>query len=1067
MCGTPLAQTTASATTTVTDLSAPSLPSKREAPAAERRHLTVMFCDLAGSTALSAQLDPEDLREVVRQYQTVCAKVIARYGGHIAQYLGDGILVYFGYPQAHENDAQCAVRAGLGIVEAMEALNRGLKQKMGVKLDVRLGIHTGLVVVGEMGGGNRHEQLALGKTPNIAARLEGLAKANTIVISAATHRLVAGFFNCQDLGAHALKGVTEPMPIYQVRHESAAKSRLDVAALAGLTPLVGREDETIRLLAQWQQAQDGAGNVILLSGEAGIGKSRLVQLLKERVAEEPQAWLTEFRCSSYHQNSAFYPIIDLLERVVLAFEPEDSPHERLKKIEGFLVQYGLPLPENTPVFAALLSVPLGESDRPAHLSLERRKQQTISALASIVLQRALRQPILLVVEDLHWADPATLEFIKFLIDHVPGARILIVLTFRSDFSLPWQNLPQAISITLEHLHREQTRDIVSKLAHGKTLPNEVLTQIVAKTDGVPLFVEELTKMVLESGLLIEHKNHFELAGPLPPLAIPATLHDSLMARLDRLATVKDVAQLGATIGREFSYELLHLVSQLDHATLQNELARLVDAGLLYQEGTNYFFKHALIRDTAYEALLKSTRQLYHMKIAQVLVEHFPHLIETRPELIAYHYTEARVSQEAVPFWYQAAQRASRRSLSDEAMTYLNKGLALIRALPESPERTQQELDFLIALGSALVVTKGYAAAEVEHTYASARERAMQLGEHPHLYSALLGLSSYYLIRGQFQPARGLAEQVLKLATRLQDPALLVESHYVIGTALFHLGHLEEARANLEQGIAFYEIQQHRSMISRFGHDSGILCLCYLARILWFQGYPDQAQRRSAEAIVLARELTHPFSLALALTFAALVSQLRLEIDETRELAEEAINLCTAHGFTFYQAMATVLHGWALTELDQKQAGIAKIEQGIAVWQATGAELFRPHLLALLAESYGKAGRTEEGLQVLTVAITAAQKSGKRFYAAELYRLKGMLYLRLDKSTKEVEQCFYQAVEIARNRQAKSLELRAAVGLYSHQKSSEEAKQILQKVYHWFKEGFDTLDLQLANTLLAQ
>jgi class 3 adenylate cyclase/predicted ATPase len=1046
------------------------LPSKREAPEAERRHLTVMFCDLAGSTALSTQLDPEDLREVVRQYQAVCAKVIARYDGHIAQYLGDGILVYFGYPKAHENDAQRAVRAGLGIVEAMEGLNRGPQQKMGVKLEVRLGIHTGLVVVGEMGGGNRHEQLALGKTPNIAARLEGLAKPNTIVISAATHRLVAGFFDCDDLGAHSLKGVTEPMQIYQVLHESTAKSRLEVAALGGLTPLVGREKEAHLLLQQWQQAKEGAGNVVLLSGEAGIGKSRLVRGLKERVAEEPQAWLTEFRCSSYHQHSAFYPIIDFLERVVLAFERDDSPRERLKKIEGFLVQYGLPLQENAPLFAALLSVPLGESYMASEVSPEWQKRQTIAALVSVLLQRASRQPVLLVIEDLHWSDPSTLEFIKLIIEKAPGARILVVLTFRSDFSFPWKNFPHLILIALEHLRQEQTRAIVNKLAHGKTLPDEVLEQIVAKTDGVPLFVEELTKMVLESPLLIECENSFELDGSLPPLAIPATLQDSLMARLDRLATVKDVAQRGATIGREFTYELLHLVSQLDHATLQNELARLVDVGMLYEEEpppkARYVFKHALIRDAAYEALLRSTRQLYHTHIAQVL-ERFPHMNEAKPEIIAYHYTEARVFAQAVPFWYQAAQRASRRTFPDEAMIYLNKGLVLIRALPESPEKTQQELDFLIDLGSALVVTKGYAASEVEQTYACARERAMQLEEHHHLYSALLGLSNYYLIRGEFQMARELAEQVMKIATRVQDSALFVEAHYVLGIALFHLGNLQAARANLEQGIALYEIKQHRSMISCFGHDSGVSCLCYLARILWFQGYPEQAQRRSAEAMVLARELAHPFSLALALTFAALVSQLRLEIDVTRELAEEAIALCTAHGFTFCLAMATVLHGWALTELDQQQAGIAQIEEGIKVWQATGAELFRPHLLALLAESYGKAGRTEEGLRALTEAMTAAQKSGKRFYAAELYRLKGMLLMKLGKSTAEVEQCFHQAVEIARNQQARSLELRAAVGLFSHQENSESAKQILRQVYHWFNEGFDTLDLQLAQTLLEK
>ena len=559
--------------------------------------------------------------------KTACAKVIARYEGHIAQYLGDGLLVYFGYPLAHEDDAQRAVRAGLGMVEALGQLNTRLEQERGVQLAVRLGIHTGLVVVGDVGGGTRQEQLALGETPNLAARLQGIAAPNTLVISAATFQLLGGFFACQPLGTPLLKGFAQPLAVYRVLYESMARSRLEAAGSTGLTPLVGREQEVGLLLERWAQVKDGLGQVVLLSGEAGIGKSRLVQVLKDQVASEPQAWLTPCQCSPYHQNTALYPWIDLLERVALRFEREESPQQKLRKLEGFLVQYGLPLAEAVPLFAALLSLPLPADYAPLHLSPEQQKQQTLHALLTILLRIAAQQPVLFVMEDLHWVDPSTLELLSLLVDQGPTARILALLTFRPDFSPPWTGRAHLTQVTLHRLTRQQVAEMIGRIAHGKALPAEVVEQIVAKTDGVPLFVEELTKMVLESGLLQEREERYELTGPLPPLAIPATLHDSLMARLDRLATVKGLAQLGATLGREFSYELLHAVSPWDEGTLQRGLHQLVEAEFLYQRGlppqATYLFKHALIQEAAYQSLLRSTRQQHHQHIAQVLEARFP------------------------------------------------------------------------------------------------------------------------------------------------------------------------------------------------------------------------------------------------------------------------------------------------------------------------------------------------------------------------------------------------------------------------------------------------------------
>ena len=573
---------------------------------AERRQLTVLFCDLVDSTVLASQLDPEELREVVRAYQEACAKVIARFEGHIAQYLGDGLLVYFGYPLAHEDDAQRAVRAGLGIVEALGPLNTRLTEDHGVHVAVRLGIHTGLVVVGEVGGGTRQEQLALGETPNLAARLQGIATPNTLVISTATFQLLGGFFACQPLGTPPLKGQTQPLAVYRVLYESMARSRLEAVGSTGWTPLVGREQESGLLRERWAQVKDGMGQVVLLSGEAGIGKSRLVQVLKDLVATEPQAWLTPCQCSPYYQHSALYPMIDLLERVALRFEREESPPQKLSKLEGFLVQYGLPLAETVPLFAALLSLPLGADYAPLTVSPEQQKQQTLHALLAILLRIAAQQPVLFVMEDLHWVDPSTLEFLSLVVDQGPTARILALCTFRPDFSPPWTGRSHLTQVTLPRLPRRQAAEMADRVAHGKALPSEVVEQIVAKTDGVPLFVEELTKMVLESGLLQEQEERYALTDPLPPLAIPATLHDSLMARLDRLATIKGLAQLGATLGREFSYELLQAIAPWDEATLRGGLHQLVEAEFLYQQGlppqATYVFKHALIQDDGVSVL---------------------------------------------------------------------------------------------------------------------------------------------------------------------------------------------------------------------------------------------------------------------------------------------------------------------------------------------------------------------------------------------------------------------------------------------------------------------------------
>jgi len=1041
----------------------------------------VLFCDLVDSTVLAGQLDPEDLRAVVRAYQDTCAKVIARYEGHIAQYLGDGLLVYFGYPLAHEDDAQRAVRAGLGMVEAIGRLNSRLREERGVQLAVRLGVHTGLVVVGEVGSGTRQEQLALGETPNIAARLQGIAAPNTLVISAATFHLLGGFFACQPLGTPLLRGLARPLAVYRVLYESMARSRLEAAGSTGWTPLVGREQEIGLLRERWAQVKEGVGQVVLLSGEAGIGKSRLVQVLQEQVAAEPQAWLTPCQCSPYYQHSALYPMIDLLERVALRFDREEAPPQKLRKLEGFLVQYGLPLVEAVPLLAALLSLPLTADYAPLAVSPEQQKQQTLQALLTILLRIAAQQPVLFVMEDLHWVDPSTLELLSLLVDQGPTARILVLLTFRPDFSPPWTGRAHLTQVTLPRLPRQQATEMTDRVAHGKALPPEVVEQVVTKTDGVPLFVEELTKMVLESGLLQEREDRYELRGPLPPLAIPTTLHDSLMARLDRLAAVKGLAQLGATLGREFSYALLQAVSPWDEGTLRQGLQQLVAVEFLYQQGlppqATYLFKHALIQDAAYQSLLRSTRQQYHQRIAQVLEVRFPEICETQPELLAHHYTEAGVLAQAIPYWQRAGLRSVERSANLEAVAHLTKGLELLATLPDTPERVQQELVMQTTLGPALLVTKGQASPEVLQAYARAREICPQAEETPQLFQVLRGLWYFYLIRVELQTARELGEQLLTLAQHIGDTALLLEAHYALGNTVNYLGEFTAARAHFEQGIALYDPQQHRSHAFRYGQDPGVVCRAYAGMTLWCLGYPDQALRWSREALTLARELEQPFSLVYALFFAAMLHQFRREGPLTQERAEAARALAAEQGFTLWVAWGTIFRGWALTERSpapgagqgQGEEGIAQMQQGLAAWRATGAETLRPYFLALLAEASAQMEQREEGLTLLAEALAVVNDTGERRWEAELYRLKGELLLASSaEHDTEAETWLQRALDVARRQEAKSLELRAAMSLsrlWQQQGKQAEARELLASVYGWFTEGFDTKDLQEAKVLL--
>jgi TOMM system kinase/cyclase fusion protein len=1042
-------------------------------PDAERRQLTVMFCDLVDSTRLSSQLDPEDWRDVVREYQRVCTDVIQRYDGHIAQLLGDGLLVYFGYPQAHEDDAQRAVRTGLGILDAMGHLNKGLQQAKGVQLALRLGIHTGLVVVGEMGGAGRQEQLALGEVPNIASRIEGLAAPNTIAVSKATYRLIQGYFECQDLGAQTLRGVAEPVHVYRVLQASGARGRLDVAVTRGLTPLVGRESEVTLLQERWQQAKSGQGQVVLLSGDAGIGKSRLVQMLKEHVANEPHM-LWECRSLSYFENTALFPLTDLFQRL-LQLEAEDSPDEKFGKLEYALSQYRLPLEETVSLFAPLLSLPIPEDRYPLlNLSPQRQRQKTLETIVAILLELAERQSVLFILEDLHWTDPTTLALLNLLMDQTPTASLFVLLTCRPYFQPSWHHRSYLTEMTLNHLSHTQVAQIVTGMTDGKTFPAEVLQQIIEKTDGIPLFVEEITKTILESGQLTAANGHYELAGSLSTLTIPATLQDSLMARLDRLVTAKAVAQYAAVIGRQFPYDLLLAVSQLDEATLQRELGRLVEAEIVYQRGlppqATYVFKHALIQDAAYQSLLKSTRQQYHQRIAQVLEAQFPEIVTTEPELLAHHYAEAGLLAQALPYWQQAGQRASERSAHLEAIAHLTKGLEVLTTLPDTPERAWHELELQIALGPALMAIQGWGSPAVEQAYSRARALCRQVGDTPQLFPVLWGLWGWYQMRGALGMAQGVGEQLLALAQGTHDRALLLLAHNVLGDNAIWLGEFAAARAHMEQGLACYDAQQHHPLAVRYGgFDPGLHSRYHAAFALWALGYPDQALERSQDALTLARALAHPQSWASAAAHVAMFHSLRREWQAAQELAEAGMALAREQGFPLWLAWGTIQWGWALAEQGHIEAGIAQMRQGLAAWRATGTELIRPYFLGLLAEAYQKGGQTAAGLGAIDEALALVQQHQETFCEAELYRLKGELLLSLSAGhAAEAEACFHSALDIARRQSANSWELRTTMSLarlWQWQGKRTEARELLAPVYGWFTEGFDTADLQEAKVLL--
>ena len=824
---------------------------------AERRQVTVMFSDLVGSTALSARMDPEDLREVISAYQNCVAGTVQRFGGFVAKYMGDGVLVYFGYPLAHEDDAERAVRAGLELVAAVE----GLKTR--APLQTRVGIATGLVVVGDLiGTGSAQEQTVVGETPNLAARLQAVADPNTVVIAESTRKLLGNLFELQDLGANEVKGIAEPVRAYAPLRASSVESRFEALHATGLTALVGREEELELLLRRWSKAKTGEGQVVLLSGEPGIGKSRLTAASLEGLAGEPHTRLRYF-CSPHHLDSALHPTITQLERAA-GFQREDTAEGRRNKLEALLSKGTDDLREAAPLIADLLSIPTGDRYAALDLTPQKRKEKTLTALLTQVEGLSRREPVLMVYEDVHWSDPTTRESLDLLIDRVSGLRVLVIITFRPEFNPPWAGRPHVTLLSLSRLPPRQGAEMITRVTGGKALPKEIVDQIIDRTDGVPLFIEELTKSVVESGLVREVGDHYAVTGLAAPLAIPTTLHASLLARLDRLAATREVAQIGAALGRSFSHELISAVAQVPRQKLDDALEQLVHAELIFRRGSpphaEYTFKHALVQDAAYSTLLRSRRHQLHGHITAILEAHFPEIVQTQPEVLARHSAEAVLAEKAAGYCLKAGQQAMARWAMTEAVAQLRRGLEFLSGIPDETLRNERELDLQIMLGQALVATKGYGADEPAQTYARARELCQQLNRPAQLGQVLWGHWVFCHVRAELEQAEEYSGAMRQLGDAQNDPMWKCFASAYSADTCSYLGKFMEARAYSENALSLWNAS-YRAFVPIAG-DPYVVSLISLSRALLCLGYVEQARLRRNEVMAEARRLS-PYMVAFA------------------------------------------------------------------------------------------------------------------------------------------------------------------------------------------------------------
>ena len=1032
--------------------------------AAERRQVTVMFSDLVGSTALSARMDPEDLREVISAYQKCVAETVGRFGGFVAKYMGDGVLVYFGYPQAHEDDAERAVRAGLELVHAVTAL------KSSVPLQARVGIATGLVVVGDLiGSGEAQERGIVGETPNLAARLQGVAEPNKVVIAEGTRRLLGNLFELEDLGAKDLKGAG-PVRAWAALRQASLGSRFEALHAGVLTDLIGREEELELLLRRWSKAKTGEGQVVLLSGEPGIGKSRLTAALLERLTTEPHTRLRYF-CSPLHTDSTLYPLISQMERAA-GFAHDDTAQAKLGKLDAVLAQSFTP-PQDAALFAEMLSLPNDGRYPSLELLPQQRRQRTLEALTAQMEALSQSNPVLMIFEDVHWIDPTSLEALGRAADRIRNLRVLLIVTYRPEFDPPWIGGPQITALTINRLAQREIDAMIDRVVGNKLIPIGIRQHIIEHTDGIPLFVEEMTKDVLEA-VGEEAAERPVAATSSLSVAVPASLHASLMARLDRLGSAKEIAQIGAVIGREFSHFLLAAVMRKAEGELETELERLITAGLLFRQGVlphaTYLFKHALVQDAAYGTLLRSSRQQLHGQIASTLEEEFPEIVEVQPELLARHCTEAGLDEQAIKYWRTAGEKAVRRASNREAIGHFRRALALNEKQAPDVGRSLTELAILSQLGPALMSVHGWTAPEVGVAFERAEHLARELESSIDLAPPLAGLWLFHTARGQFSRADEITKELFDVAHTLHNSDVLLQAHHCAWPIRWFRGALTDAKAHTDAGMGLYdEVRHARHRFLYLGHDPAVCALSIKSVLQWLLGHPTQAVRSERDAIDLARRLEHVPSLAHALWFVCQAQVARSDAVAVVNTANELLTLSEEHGLPQTRAVALAYLGWAIGQTEDVSRGIRRLEEGLAMYNRLGVRSNLCLTICLLAETYFMAEQYEKGMEQANLAIATSSEIGDRWCLPRIHMIRARL-LQTFRQVDAAEASLQLAVDIAAAQSAKGAQLQAVnslARLWREQGKPQQARELLAPVYSWFTEGFDTRDLKEAKALLDE
>ncbi len=1049
----PTGTTTAVSNVTVVP---PSLVQHREA---EFRQITVMFSDLVESTQLSEKLDPEDLRKLIDAYRGECSTAITRYGGEVARYFGDGVMAFFGWPRAHEDDAVRAIHAALEIVSGVAKISGP------VTLTCRVGVCSGPVVVGEIGDSGTWSMDAVGETPNIAARLQTLAAANTVLISESTRRLVSAAFDFQDLGLQELKGVTEPLHVYRVLSAKNTASRFEAAHAGSLTPLIGRSSELSLLLDRWQKVKEGDGQVIFLSGIPGVGKSRLLHELKSYIQQEPHVLLNH-QGSPYHSQSAFFPVIEQVEQAA-QLTAREADADKLAKLKAYLPCSTDSSIEPVLLIAKLLSIPLENHLELSGLTPQQIKNRTISTLVDMLLAFSVQRPTLCIFEDAHWLDPSTLELLELIISRIDHARVLLIVSGRPEFHPTWITHANTTIHSLTRLSHSEVKAMIRDLLRGGSMPQPLLDQIIEKADGVPLFIEELTNSMLSAPL----RTHgtFERAARPALLRVPDTLSDALMERLDRVAPSRRLAQIAAVIGREFSYDLLSAASQLDEDDMLSALSLLEQADIIYRGDISpfvrYAFKHVLLRDAIYDSLLRSKRQQIHADIAAILENDFPELAENQPEVLAYHYQEAGNHKLAIRCWFDSGQRAFAHSANVEAIANFRKALQLLNALPETPERTKQEIDIQLALGIPLIAVQGYASAETREAFSRARTLCVRLGNIPEYFQALFGLWGHSWMCGKNDDALRMADEFLSRSRALSDPVPLMVAHRVMGSTLLTIGDFQSSANHFEETIKLSISKEKQRLYSLYMVEPQAASLLLLSWDLWFLGYPDQSLSRVSEALALAQELRHPYTIAFAHYMTSVVHLLRGEAARAFESAEKSFEMSQEQRFSLYVVLSRISRGRAAGELGRLGEAREEMALGIAEARRNGVGFMLPMMDSWLADLYAKAGENECALSIVEGVLANIGDVTGRSWEAELHRQRAQILLALSPSKiSEAESYLKKSIEVARSQSAQSLELRAATSLaelWRTQGRPDEARALLEPICRWFDEGAETADLRRA------